>query len=483
VQAESPRRLQLRLPPPGPSTAAAALLVGVTGDYLLRGGAWGVSFAIWIGLAIAAATVTAPNPRDRGICAAELAPALVCALGLAVRDSPMLRAWNACGAALWLVVPVVRRSGAGIAAARIGDFAAGALRAARGSLSGPVVHGEPSGAAAPGREAAGSGRALAMGGALAVALLIVFGGLLRSADAAFERAIGLVWRWDLDVASSHLALIAVLTWVALGYLTTIRTDTRPVALERPVALGVLEFALPLLALSALFLAFDVVQLQYVVGGAAFVRDALGLTFAEHARRGFFQLIATTALTLAVLLAAAWTVRAEDEAARRVLRRAGVLVLVAVAPIPVSAFWRLGLYVEAYGLTEIRLYSSAIMVWLVFCLAWLGPTVLRRAPRRFAFGSWVAGFVTLLALDAVNPDALIAKVNLDRARRGAALDTAYLGRLSADAVPGILGRAGEIDAATRCALVARWSSGGEDWRSWNVGTARARAAARSTPRCD
>lgn len=473
--------LHLRLLTSRPAIVAA-LVVGVAGDYLLRGGPWGVAFSIWVAIAIATAVAAAPTAGARRTFAVELAPAFVFALGLAWRDSPVLRAWNVFGVVLWLAVPVVRRSGVRLAAARIGDFAAGAARAAVGSLLGPVARSTVPELPSPRGGRAERARALAVGAALALPLLFVFGSLLRSADPAFDRATSILWRWDLDVALSHLALIVALAWLALGYFATIRNPATPIELRRLFALGRLEVAIPLGALAVLFLAFDAVQVQYLAGGAAFVRDTLGLTFAEHARRGFFQLIATTGLVLVVLLGAGWTLRPDDARVTRIFRWLAAVILVAVVPIPVAAFWRLGLYVDAYGLSEDRLYASAVMVWIVWCLAWLASTTLRLDSRRFAFGAWVGGFVTLLLVNTVNPDALVARINLDRAHRGAALDTTYLSRLSADAAPAILSNANEVDVATRCALVVRWGRGEVDGRIWNVGRWRAQKAARAAVGC-
>lgn len=58
------------------------------------------------------------------------------------------------------------------------------------------------------------------------------------------------------------------------------------------------------ALVALFAAFVLVQITVLFGGDAHVREAGEPTYAEHARGGFWQLLAVTALALAVLAAAA-----------------------------------------------------------------------------------------------------------------------------------------------------------------------------------
>jgi hypothetical protein len=461
---------------------AAALAVGVTGDWLLRGGDWGVGFAVWIAVAVAAAVATERSGAERRARALELAPALLIALGLAWRDSETLRAWNALGTVLWLVVPVVRRSGVPLAATRIVDFAAGAVRAAWTTVRGPVVAGEvpPRAPTAGGRS--GRARAVVIGFGLAVALLFVFGGLLRAADPAFEQALGFLWHWNPDVVLSHVALTLVFGWLTVGYLSAARTPREPAAAIRPLDLGTLEIAIPLGALTLLFLAFDLVQVRYLVEGAAVVRETLGLTFAQHARRGFFELIATTGLLLVVLLGAQATLRGGDAPAARAYRLVSAAVLAAALPIPLSAFWRLRLYVDAYGLSEDRFYASAVMAWLVWCLVWLAVSTRRAGAPRFAIGAWIGGFVTLVAVNVVNPDGSIARVNLARARQGVALDTTYLVRLSADAAPVVLAATDEVGSGTRCEIAERWGRPDPDWRTWNLGRERARAAARGAGWC-
>jgi hypothetical protein len=150
----------------------------------------------------------------------------------------------------------------------------------------------------------------------------------------------------------------------------------------------------------------------------------------------------------------------------------------------SAAYRMRLYQDAYGLTELRLYVSVFIVWLTAVLGWLVLTVLRGRRERFAFGAIVAGLACVAALHLLNPHALIARVNLDRAAAGAEYDGTYLRSLSADAVPTLLGRIDEIPGQERCRVRAmleeRWSGerpGG--WRTWNLSDERARRLVRSS----
>ena len=94
----------------------------------------------------------------------------------------------------------------------------------------------------------------------------------------------------------------------------------------------------------------------------------------------------------------------------------------------SAYHRMLLYRSYYGLTEDRFYTLAFMTWLGVLLAWFAATVLRGRRSRFVPGVVLTALAALLVLNLVNPDAVIARVNLGRAAEGVALDTAYLSRL-------------------------------------------------------
>jgi hypothetical protein len=112
----------------------------------------------------------------------------------------------------------------------------------------------------------------------------------------------------------------------------------------------------------------------------------------------------------------------------------VLLLAMIA----SAALRMRLYVQYFGLTTERFYTLAIMAWLAFVLVWLAATTLRGDDRHFIAGAVISAFVTLLALNVVVPDRVVARVNVARAQRatpagGSPLDLAYLSTLSGEAM--------------------------------------------------
>ncbi|HEX8130895.1 MAG TPA: DUF4173 domain-containing protein, partial [Pyrinomonadaceae bacterium] len=146
----------------------------------------------------------------------------------------------------------------------------------------------------------------------------------------------------------------------------------------------------------------------------------------------------------------------------------------------SAVGRMRLYQSEYGLTELRLYTTAFMLWLGLVFIWFSWTVLVRGRRQlFACGALVAAFVTIGLLHLVNPDAYIVRANAAHARAGRSFDAQYAASLSADAVPALVSALPALSRDERC-LVARelsnrWTPGtlDEDWRAWSLARWRAR----------
>ena len=87
---------------------------------------------------------------------------------------------------------------------------------------------------------------------------------------------------------------------ALGLALAARGTLRGAARFAAPRLRLAEWAIPLALLDLLFLAFVAVQLTVLFGGHDHVLETSGLTYAEYAREGFWQLIAAAALTLVVV---------------------------------------------------------------------------------------------------------------------------------------------------------------------------------------
>ena len=472
---------------------AAAAALGVAGDALLRETPWGVNAGLWALLVVAAAAVVARGARlsFRRESQAFLFAAVAFAALVAWRASPALATLNllaALGALSLAVARAPRVAGAGATrclvepARLVGEvFSAPFLLAIEDVAWKEVPRGRGTGAAAAALRGIGIG----------APIFLVFLLLFAAADAAFEQIVtDLV---DVERPLVHLGVWLLWTWVATGLLRHVlmrepdagrASGTEPQARDADNGrawLGAIETTIVLGALNALFLAFVAVQIRYLFGGDARVQMVAGLTYAEYARRGFFELVAVAALVLPLLLGGDWLVRRGGRRHLALFRALAALLVLLSFVVVASALERMRLYVHAYGLTELRLYTTAFMLWLAVVFVLLLATVLRARPRWFAFGALLTAFATVTALNAINPDALIAETNLDRHEGAPAVDASYLAGLSADAYPTLVERLDELPSGARAtvadAMLAHGLREHADWRTWNLGRMRGEDAIR------
>jgi hypothetical protein len=471
----------------GVGVVVGSLALGALGDWLFQGQALGLNAPLWI-LAFAAvlagllALARAPLHQGRR---AMMAPLVLFGALLAWHDSPLLVAANLVALAGAVAVGALRRPDVRLRLAGLLDYAGGLLAAGAAAASGPFPVLERDIRWPELKSLAGDGRvaAVARGAAIGAPLVLVFGGLFVAADAVFKQLVTSAVP-SLSGLMTRAAIVLAFAWCSMGLLRdllTTREEDRVVsadALARraaPPRFGAAELLVALGLVDLVFLAFVLVQLRYLFGGHGLVESRAHLTYAQYARHGFFELAAVTVLVLPLLLGADALFRRRHARDERLFRVLAGLLLALLAVVMASALQRMRLYEQQYGLTELRIYVTGVILWLGVVFVWFGLTVLRGERRRFAIGALVAGFAATLALNVLDPDALIARTNLSRPH----VDVAYLASLSDDAVPTLVARLDTLPPALRdplrAALVVRHPAGG--WRSWTLSRSRAAAALR------
>jgi Domain of unknown function (DUF4173) len=257
---------------------------------------------------------------------------------------------------------------------------------------------------------------LARGGLLAVPVVLVLGALLVSADAVFASLFRTPALPDLGPALGHSVMVGFTAWglvavVAGGALRVDRELTLPEA-----RIGRTESLVVLGGVNALFAVFAIVQLVAIVRGAQYVQDTSGLTYAQYARSGFFQLLAVACLTLATI----GVVRRMGGSAsfEPAVRRSALSTCALTIVVTAVAFRRLWLYESAYGITVPRVIAHAgtITVGLILMVvAWgIGRGRVDRDLRGWVTSlSLVACSAVVVGLHIVNPSAWAARSTADR----------------------------------------------------------------------
>ncbi|CAN5381344.1 hypothetical protein BH11ACT1_BH11ACT1_31540 [soil metagenome] len=447
--------------PASSSTLLACATVGVVGGALLVGHRLGLGAAL-VGLAVWAAAAPALVRRRAvgDLVTAGLSVALVSVV--AVRDASWVVALCLVTAALAGAVAATSARSAPAVVLSAASWAAGAVRAlpwlrrGAGTLLGSRR-----------RQVLATLRSVAV----TVVLVGVFGMLFASADTVFA---SFVPRVDVGLLPRQV-VVGVL--VALVAATLVNLALAPPGWSdaelppgRSVARG--EWLLPVLALDALVLAFVLVQVGALLGGHRHVLETAGLTYAEYARQGFAQLVAATALTLVVVAVAARRAPRASDRDRLVSRLALGVLCVATLGVVASALRRMSLYMDAFGLTRLRLFVVVAEVVLAVVIVLVLAAGVRWRGRWLPRAVVQVTAVAMLGLALVNPDALIVRYNAAAARDAslvAGLDIAYLQGLSADAVPEI----DRLDEPLRsCVLQHVTGATPEGIADWNLGRDRA-----------
>ncbi|HVE99156.1 MAG TPA: DUF4173 domain-containing protein [Mycobacteriales bacterium] len=425
-------------PPAVPVAAVlAALLSGVAFDLMARRGVVTVSGALFFGCAgVAVAAV----PRDAARSARVVGLlAAACGVVLALRTSAWVTPLSLLAALGLVVVSVVLHRGGDLfdltAPRLVARSVTAALDALR--LPGPVlrwlraVQERAVGQSDNRRRLTTYARSVL----IALVVLLVVAPLLAAGDAVFASLVSV--DVDLGSAPGHLVLVALgaagtgaVLFAASGHEAAPRLPSAP-------TLGRAEARAAVGALVGVYAMFAGVQVVAVSGGADRVLRTAGLTYAEYARSGYFQLLAAVAVTLLVLLGVrALRASAEPDAA---LRRLSVVACALTVVCVATAVRRLALYEHAFGLTMLRLYVLVSAAWLGAVLGLVAVALAGTRSRR----QWLPGAVLvttvgfLLTLAVVNPEALVVRRNVARAEAGRSLDVTYLASLSSDAVPAIV----------------------------------------------
>lgn len=321
----------------------------------------------------------------------------------------------------------------------------------------------------------------ALGLCAALALVSALLPILSSADALFASAA----REALEFVQTHfsealwkLAAALIMTPFVFGLLYGLR-HAQP---RKPTQAGSLRadgllFAIILGALDGLYLLFLTVQSAGLFGGPEYLAQR-GLSYAEWARSGFFQMTGVTTVNLAAVLAAVVLSRRQGGSWTSVRLLSSALAgesLVLLA----SAAWRMTLYVSAYGLSFKRFMTYWGMgMMALFLLAalekiWRPDSSFCRRALPLALAGW-------LAINCVPVDYLVARDQVNRRLFGesAVIDAEYLlYGLSYDT----LSQLERLDSNLICRSGSGFRSLGSlleqrreearrtcgDWRSWNL----------------
>ncbi len=442
--------------------AASALGLGIVFNYLFFDKYVGISVFIFGVLAIAVTALLSARIGSAYRSAVPYAVAALCFMAMvAIRDSEFLTFLNIVASLGLLLLAAQEMQKKRVSDFKILDyivtvvtipfrilsrFIASVLFISRpsGSSSGAVI------------------KKVLVGIVMAIPFLLFFGILFMSADAAFKQFVDSIFQFHIpENIFAQGVIIAVITAACLGifvYLFNIparkgEENTRELGFKKEAAHRSVEVSVFLWLIAGLFALFLIFQIAYLFGGALTISQE-NFTYAEYARKGFWELLVVSFFTLLVLLVMDMYTKTKSSRLSWFIFPGFVLVVETLV-IVASAFKRLMLYQEAYGLTTLRLYVLGFIIFLALVFVVLAFKLVReKEDRFFAFSTLLLMIGFLAVFNVINPDAFITQKNIDRFEKIGKIDLHYIGTMSADAVPPLLAFSERITGEDKNTLQAK-----------------------------
>jgi len=317
---------------------------------------------------------------------------------------------------------------------------------------------------------------------ISIPFLIIFILLFSSADLAFQKYMSDLVSINVEgetVIRILLVLLVSCAFVgAYSYVFNVKKEVISYK-EKKLRIGGIESYILLGSVNLLFLIFISVQIAYLFGGQSNI-SSLGFTYAQYARRGFFELIGVAVISFFLLFGLDRYIQREKGSGLRIFKILSSLLVVGVIVIMVSAFMRLLLYEDAYGFTTLRLYSHVFIIFLTVVFGLLIYKVLKNGKEsNFSLGVFLSAILFLVGMNILNPDAFIAQKNIQRFNDGKKLDVYYLTTLSDDALPVTVKMLDISDESVKgeFAYYMYWKMQGRissnNWQSFNISRNRAK----------
>jgi hypothetical protein len=291
-----------------------------------------------------------------------------------------------------------------------------------------------------------------------------------------------IWEYfDIGPAVGHGLIILFVSVYLYGYIWSFYSKPPAIEIEKPAKQFFLD---PVTILTVLFVInlvyffFSTIQFSYLYGGQSHTLPA-GFTYAEYARRGFFELVAVAIINLIIQLSSMRYAEKKTQGINTAVRCCLSLLVFFSLIMLFSAHFKMSLYEEACGLTYLRVFVHYFMglLFVLFMIA-LSHVWHPKIPVIKSF--IVIALIFYTVLNFINVDKIIARSNIDRYFRTGEIDINYMQTLSYDAIPDMLILANdsnqEISRQVKdyMLLEKQHLSKGAPWQSFNYSRYRAKA---------
>ncbi|WP_041701837.1 DUF4153 domain-containing protein [Gottschalkia acidurici] len=282
-------------------------------------------------------------------------------------------------------------------------------------------------------------KAVIRGLIISIPLLAVILGLLRSADAMFsyhiKNIIDIFNYMNIEKLIGHTIVILFVTNYSVGFLWSLRCDEEIDSNKRKIECKLSWNSITVLTIicciSIVYLIFSVVQISYLYGDSENIIKS-GFTYAEYARRGFFELVIVTLINFTILILSINFTKVDGRKVAVALKVLYSLLIIFTFNMIFSSFYKMNLYEQAFGYTRLRILVQIFIVYLGALLLIVLSKVWKKKIKALKLGL-IVSMAFYIGLNFINIDKLIIKNNIDRYFETGNIDMEYITSLSCDGI--------------------------------------------------
>lgn len=278
-----------------------------------------------------------------------------------------------------------------------------------------------------------------IGVVIALPVLMVVLRLLMAADSEFERIIGGIPNWFTVLDAEKILRFFIVLIATLGFFGFMQVllikhihvmkqqdQTGKFKLDGIISITVLVL------INMVYILFTLVQFKYFFSGTL----QENYTYAEYARKGFFELLFVTLINLSITIVVITLVERTSMVIRRFIQIMLTILVLSSSVMLSSAFLRMGMYEEAYGYTFTRVLVHSFMIFLVIIFAYtlVKIWVEKLSLLHFYF---ISSLIYYTAITVVDLDKFVVKENMNRYETSGKLDVFYLNQLSYTGISGLI----------------------------------------------
>jgi len=308
--------------------------------------------------------------------------------------------------------------------------------------------------------------------------------LLNSADMVFSfyiNNIGAIFdNFNFRELLSHIFVISIISVYILGFVLSFDKKDSIYSKEEvssKVSWEVVTLLTITILLNVVYCIFTIIQFSYLYGGGNKVLPA-GFTYAEYARKGFFELVALTLINLIIVLSISKFADKRSKGQSVILNILLSFIVFFTLSMLYSASYKLSLYEASYGFTYLRLFVHVFMIFLLIAniMVFIGIWSTKLKVMKSLI---LTALVIYTVANIINIDGFIGKKNFELYEKQGKGDVYYLTNLSYEGLPYLLKLQNIVNENEKIVITERLNSmryeleREKQWEEFNFSKNRAR----------